>query len=159
MSDGQPRRPQDVTWEQLRDGAEASWPVEGPSSQGGTTLYLYRGRHFLVGYGEHSSLPGGAEEILSSRADDSAGFPPALAEGHAAGCRHDDWRDSVWWRHAGCLLEVQGRVVRLFESAEPVWTCSVESFLDAASREQADVLGRLGPAVLDEALRRARSKR
>ena len=75
MSDGQPRRPQDVTWEQLRDGAEASWPVEGPSSQGGTTLYLYRGRHFLVGYGEHSSLPGGAEEILSSRADDSRRSP------------------------------------------------------------------------------------
>jgi len=155
-----PRRFQDVTWAQLRDGAEASWPLEGPSSQGGTTLYLYRGRHFVVGYGEHSSLPGGAEQILSSRPDDSGGFPPVVAGGHAAGCRHDEWRDAVWWRHKGCLLEVQAGVVRLFERAEPVWTCTVETFIRAASPQQTDVLDRLGPAVLDEALRcasRARS--
>jgi hypothetical protein len=148
----------DVTWEQIRDGAEASWPLEGPSSQGGTTLYLYRGRHFVVGYGEHSSLPGGAEQILSSRPDDNAGFPPALAGGHAAGCRHDRWRNADWWQNGSWLLELQGATLRLFEATEVVWTCSVERFAPG-SPERADVLGRLGPAVLDEALRCAsRSK-
>jgi len=160
MNDDGHTRPQDVTWAELRDGAEASWPLEGRSSQGGTTLYLCRGRHFVVGYGEHSSLPGGAEQILSSRPADSGGFPPAVAGGYAAECRHDDWRHTVWWQHKGCLLEVQAGVVRLFEKAEPVWTCPAESFLRAASPLQAEVLDRLGPAVLDEALRCAtRSRR
>jgi hypothetical protein len=153
MPDGPLPSPHDVTWEQLRDGAEASWPLEGPSSQGGTTLYCYRGWLFVVGYGEHSALPGGAEQILSSRPDDAAGFPPALPDGHAAGCVHDEWRGADWWRHRTCLLELQGGVLRLFERAEPVWTCPAETLLRDDSAERADVLGRLGPAVLDEALR------
>jgi hypothetical protein len=142
-----------VTWDELRKGAEASWPLEGPNSQGGTTLYRYRGRLFVVGYGERSSLPGGAEQILSSRPDDTAGFPPPLEGGHVAGCRHDTWRGADWWRHGTCLLEVQEDAVHLFESAKPVWTCPTESFVQADSPQQADVLRRLGPAVLDEALR------
>jgi len=152
MSDDHLSSAGDVTWAQIRDGAEGSWPLEGPSSHGGTTLYRFRGRLFVVGYGESSSLPGGAEQILGSRPDDSGGFPPAMAGGHTAGCRHDRWRNADWWQNGRWLLERQEGTLRLLEAAEVVWTCSVERFAPG-SPERDDVLRHLGPAVLDEALR------
>ena len=148
-----PLRPEDVTWEELRRNAEASWPLIGPSSQGGTTLYRYEGRLFTVGYGEHSSLPGGAEQVIAAGPDNTPGFPPRMPDGHAAGCRHEPHRDCDWWMHHTCLFRIQRGEARLFENAREVWTCPVEAFSWPDSPQRADVLRRLGPAVLDEALR------
>ena len=74
----------EVTWDELRQRAEASWPLE-TRSRGGTALYRYGGRLYVVGYGESSSLPGGAEQVLEVRPDNLPGFAPLMEGGHAAG--------------------------------------------------------------------------
>jgi hypothetical protein len=51
-------RPEDVTWEELRQHAEGHWRLTGP---GGRDLYRYKGQLFIVGYGDYGSLPDGAE--------------------------------------------------------------------------------------------------
>ena len=145
--------PDDVTWEELRRNAEGSWPLVAPHSHGGTTLYRYQGQLFTVGYGDYSSLPGGAEQVIAARPDNTPGFPPAMDDGHAAGCRHQPHWESDWWTHGRLLLRIQHGTVHLFEQASPVWTCSLEAFGRPDSPQRADVSRRLGPAVLDEALR------
>jgi hypothetical protein len=57
MTEGADRRA--VTWEELRQHAEGHWRLKGPNSQGGTTLYRYRARLYVVGYGDFGPLPGG----------------------------------------------------------------------------------------------------
>ena len=146
-------RPEDVTWQQLREADEGSWRLTGPSSQGGTTLYRYKGQLFTVGYGDHSSLPGGAEQVIGVRPDNTPGFPPLMGDGHAAGCSHEPHWDSDWWMHRTCLLKIQHGAVQLFQDAKEVWSCSVEAFARDDSPQRAHVLRLLGPAVLGEALR------
>jgi hypothetical protein len=159
MDPDRPRsRPQDVTWQQLREGTEGSWRLTGPNSQGGTSLYRYEGQLFTVGYGEHSSLPGGAEQVIAVRPDNNPGFPPLMDDGHAAGCCHEPHWDSDWWMHRTSLLRIQHGVVRLFVSANEVWSCSVEAFAEPGSPQGTHVLDLLGPAVSEEA-RRCASRR
>jgi hypothetical protein len=146
------------TWEELRKNAEGWWLLVWPHSHGGTTLYRYRGRLFTVGYGDYSSLPGGAEQILDSRPDNTPGFPPAMDDGHAAGCRHEPHRDTDRWLNGTRELRIERRSVEVSESAELLWRCSVESFVRTDSPQRDDVLHRFGPAVLDEALRCARAR-
>ncbi|HLA79837.1 MAG TPA: hypothetical protein VJU18_19855 [Vicinamibacteria bacterium] len=153
-----PPRPEDLTWDELREHAEGNWRLTGPNSQGGTRLYRYQGRLFVVGYGDHSSLPGGAEQVIAVRPDNTPGFAPLLEGGHAAGCCHDPHWDSDWWAHRTFLLKIQRGVVRLFEDANETWNCPLEAFTRPGSPQGADVLAKLGPAVLDEALRCARAR-
>jgi hypothetical protein len=146
--------PGDVTWQDLKEHGEGEWALIGPSSQGGTTLYRYRGQLYTVGYGEYSSLPGGAEQVIGWRPDeDTTGFPPALEHGHVAGCRHEPHWGTDRWQHRTALLRIERGTVQLHQRAREVWSCSAEEFGRADSREAADVLRLLGPAVLDEALR------
>ena len=146
-------RPEDVTFEELRRNAEGRWRLEGPSSGGGRSLYRYKGQLFVVGYGDHSALPGGAEQVIGVLPDNTPGFPPRMADGHAAGCAHEEhWRWD-WWTHGPCLLRVQPDVVQLFEAGEPTWTCPLPSFVAPGSPQRSDVLRLMGPAVLDEAVR------
>jgi hypothetical protein len=145
--------PEDVTWEELRQHAEASWRLTGPNSKGGTSLYRYRGRLFVVGYGESSPRPDGAEQVLGELPDNTPGFPPALAGGHAAGCAHERHWDWDWWLHRTFLLRVESQAVTLWETGRQTWTCALEAFARPDSSEGADVLHKLGPNVLDEALR------
>lgn len=146
-------RPEDVTWEELNEHAEGSWRLTGPNSQGGTTLYRYRGQLFTVGYGDYSSLPGGAEEVIAVRPDNTPGFPPIMEGGHAAGCAHEQHWDWDWWVHKGYLLRIENDGAWLFENANETWNCPLEAFVRKDSSQRGDVLSRLGPAVLDEALR------
>ncbi len=150
--------PGGVTWEDLRQRAEGHWRLTGPNSQGGTTLYRYRGRLYLVGYGERSSLPGGAEQVIDEMPDNTPGFPPLMASGHAAGCAHEPHFDWDWWQHGTLLLKIHQGTVRLHDGGEEAWSCSLESFLAPDSPPRDDVRRRLGPAVLDEALRVARRR-
>jgi hypothetical protein len=149
-----------VIWDELRQHAEASWPLK-TNSQGGKTLYRYVGHLYVVGYGEFSSLPGGAEQILEVRPDNLPGFAPLMDGGHAAGCRHERHWDWDWWTHRGFLLRVENGVVRLYQDAKEAWTCPLDEFMRPGSPRHEDVLRKLGPAVADEALRCAtvRAKR
>ena len=137
----------------MRDGAEGSWRLTGPNAGGGTTLYRYKGQLFVVGYGDHSSLPGGAEQVIATRPDNTPGFPPLMADGHAAGCHHDPHWDSDWWMHRTILLKVQHGSVRLYANAIEVWRCSVDAFTRPGSPQGIQVLTMMGQAVQDEALR------
>lgn len=145
-----PPGPEGVTWEELKESAEASWRLTGPNSKGGTRLYRYKGQLFTVGYGECSSLPGGAEQILGARPDNTPGFPPLIGLGHAAGCAHEP--DHDWWMHVTCLLRLDRGGVQLFEGGRELWSCPLPAFLRASSTQRADVLRRMGPVVLDELL-------
>jgi hypothetical protein len=148
-----PPGPGDVTWDELRRHAEGSWRLTGPNSQGGTTLYRYKGRLFTVAYGDCSSLPGGAEEVVAARPDNTPGFAPLMEDGHAAGCAHEAHWDWDWWAHRIFLLRIERDAVRLYESGDEAWSCALAAFVRAGSPQQGDVLAKLGPAVLDEALR------
>jgi hypothetical protein len=145
--------PAKVTWEELRQHAEASWRLEGPNSAGGKTLYRYQGRLFVVGYGDFSSLPGGAEQVIGERPDNTPGFPPDVGGGHAAGCAHEKHWDWDWWLHKTCLLRVQNDDVILYEDAKEAWRCPLPAFAREDSPRRQDVLRKLGPVVLDEAVR------
>ena len=151
-------RPEDVTWEELRQHAEGHWRLTGPNSGGGTDLYRYKGQLFIVGYGDYGSLPDGAEQVIGVRPDNTPGFPPMMADGHAAGCAHEPHWDSDWWLHHTGLLRMQHGTVWLFEDARETWSCPLEEFVRAGSTQAEDVLRKLGPAVLDEALRCARQR-
>lgn len=153
-----PLRPEDVPFEELRRHAEGSWRLVGPNSQGGTTLYRYKGQLFVVGYGEHSSLPGGAEQVIGVRPDNTPGYPPAMEGGHAAGCAHEPHFAWDWWQHRSWLLKLHRGRVLLYEKGEQAWSCTLDEFRRAGSPQQAEVLGKLGPAVLDEALRCAAAR-
>jgi hypothetical protein len=146
-------RPEDVTWEELNSAGEGSWPLTGPNSHGGTTLYRYKGQLFTVGYGDDSSLPGGAEQVIAVRPDNTPGFPPWVGGGHAAGCRHEAHFGWDWWLHRTRLLRVEAAVVQLSVDGKEVWSCPLATFARPDSQQQADILRLLGPAVLDEALR------
>jgi hypothetical protein len=152
-------RPEEVTWDQLKNGAEGSWRLTGPSSQGGTRLYRYRGHLFTVGYGDHSSLPGGAEQVIAVRPDNTPGFPPVMDDGHAAGCCQEPHWDSDWWMHRTSLLKIQRGVARLFESGSETWSCSVAAFAEPGSPQGTHVLEVMGPAVAEEARRCATQRR
>jgi hypothetical protein len=152
-------RPEDVTWEQLRESAEGSWRLIGPNSQGGTRLYRYQGQLYTVGYGDYSSLPGGAEQVIAARPDNTPGFPPFMGDGHAAGCCHEPRWDSDWWMHRTFLLKMQQGMVWFFESAIEVWSCSVEAFLQPGAPQETHILDRMGPAVAEEARRCAARRR
>ena len=145
-------RPEDVTWEELRQHGEGGWRLEGPNSGGGKSLYRYKGQLFIVGYGDYGSLPDGAEQVIGVLPDNTPGFPPMMASGHAAGCCHDAW-DHDWWSHKLFLLRIERGQVQLFESAKETWSCPLEAFVREDSPQSADVLGKLGPAVHEEALR------
>jgi hypothetical protein len=145
--------PEDVTWEELRQHAEGSWRLTGPDSQGGTSLYRYKGRLFTVAYGDHSSLPGGAEQVVAVRPDNNPGFAPLMDGGHAAGCAHEAHWDWDWWLHHVHLLRVANTVVTLYQSGEETWHCPLEVFARPGSSQREDVLRTMGPAVLDEAVR------
>jgi hypothetical protein len=82
-------RPEDVTWDELRRNAQGHWRLVGPNSGGGRTLYRYKGQLFVVGYGDHSALPGGAEQVIGVLPDNNPGFAPRMPDGHAAGCAHE----------------------------------------------------------------------
>jgi hypothetical protein len=155
---GDPLRPEDVTWEELRQHAEGSWRLLGPNSGGGTTLYRYKGQLFVVGYGDHSSLPGGAEQVIGVLPDNTPGFPPLMESGHAAGCAHERHFDWDWWQHGTLLLRVQRDGVLLYEDGKESWTCPLQQFLQADSPRRAEVLRKLGPAVLEEALQCAAAR-
>jgi hypothetical protein len=142
-----------VTWDELRDHAEGRWRLTGPNSQGGTTLYRYKGRLFTVAYGDCSSLPGGAEQVIAAREDNNPGFAPMMDDGHAAGCDHEAHWDWDWWGHRTFLLRVENHAVRLYESGDEAWSCPLEAFVRPDSPRRAEVAATLGPAVLDEALR------
>ena len=146
-------RPEDVTWEELRNNAEGSWRLVGPNSGGGRTLYRYKGQLFVVGYGDHSALPGGAEQVIGVLPDNNPGFAPRMPDGHAAGCAHEAHWNWDWWGHALCLLRVQPDGVQLYQAGEETWTCSLQSFVAPDSAQRSDVLRLMGPVVLDEALR------
>jgi len=150
--------PDGVGWDDLRQHAEGHWRLTGPNSQGGTTVYRYRGRLYVVGYGEHSSLPGGAEQVIGVLPDNTPGYPPLMADGHAAGCAHEPHFDWDWWQHGTLLLKIDAGAVRLHERGEEAWTCSLASFLAPDSPPRDDVRRRFGPAVLDEAFRVARRR-
>ena len=147
----------EVTWDELRQRAEASWPLE-TRSRGGTALYRYGGRLYVVGYGESSSLPGGAEQVLEVRPDNLPGFAPLMEGGHAAGCRHERRWDWDWWTHRGFLLRVENEAVRLYEDARESWACPLGEFTRPGSPRREDVVRKLGPAVADEALRCATAR-
>lgn len=146
-------RPEDVSWEELKDHAEASWRLEGPNSGGGRSLYRYKGQLFVVGYGDHSTLPGGAEQVIGVRPDNTPGFPPRMADGHAAGCAHERHFDWDWWMHHTSLLKVQNDAVRLYKEGTEAWSCPLEAFVQPGSPQGEEVLRTLGPAVFDEAQR------
>ena len=146
-------RPEDVTWEELRDHGEGRWRLTGPNSGGGTDLYRYKGQLFIVGYGDYGSLPDGAEKVIGVLPDNTPGFPPMMASGHAAGCTHDPPPGSDWWMHGVCLLRMQHDTVQLFENAKETWSCPLDAFVREGSPYSQDVLRKLGPAVLEEALR------
>lgn len=148
-----PSLPFGVSWQELRERAEGSWKLKGPSSQGGTSVYRYRGQLFIVGYGEYSSLPGGAEQVIGVRADNTPGFPPVMGDGHAAGCTHAPHFDLDSWSHRTCLLMIHHGAVQLFQDAREVWSCPVKAWVQPESAHRAEVLDLFGPAVLDEALR------
>jgi len=151
--------PQDVTWEELCRHAEGHWCLTGPNSHGGTTAYRYKGQLFIVGYGDDSSLPGGAEQVIGVRPDNTPGFPPAWDGGHAAGCHHvrewewDSWTDSVRF------LLIQRGIVLFFDGGNEQWTSPVDEVLSPESARRDDVLRTLGPAVFDELLRCAARQR
>jgi hypothetical protein len=153
------------TWEELKQGTEGHWRLIGPDSGGGTTLYRYRGQLFVVGYGDHSSLPGGAEQVIGVLPDNTPGFAPLMNNGHAAGCFHQKWFSSSShgkglrhsWDHALCVLTVfQGRV-DLFEKGEQVLTCLAKTFAQEGSEQSLKVLELMGPNVMAEAQRCAAS--
>jgi hypothetical protein len=147
-----------VTYRELRARAEGSWKLEGPSSKGGTDVYRYRGRLFIVGYGESSPLPDGAEEVIGVRADNTPGFPPAMDGGHAAGCTHSRPFESDSWGHRTSLLMIHRGLVQLFQDAREVWTCPIDAWAEPGSEYRAKVLEVFGPAVLEEAVRCARGR-
>lgn len=156
MADPDPPRPLgpgDVTWDELREHAEGRWRLTGPNSQGGTTLYRYKGRLFTVAYGDCSSLPGGAEQVIAAREDNNPGFAPMMDGGHAAGCAHEEHWNWDWWLHRTFLLRVENGAVRFYKGGKDRWSCSLEVFVQAGSPQREDVLSTMGPAVLDEALR------
>ncbi len=45
------------------EGDERRFPLWGPCSGGGESIVVRNARVFVVGYGDASSLPGGAEEL------------------------------------------------------------------------------------------------
>jgi hypothetical protein len=145
----------EMSWQELRRHAEGHWRLLGPNSQGGTTLYRYRGRLYVVGYGEYSPLPGGSEHVIGVLPDNTPGFPPAMAGGHAAGCAHEPHFGWDWWQHGTLILKVQSDGVRLSEGGRESWSCSLGEFTREGSPRRADVLAKLGPVVLDEAARSA----
>lgn len=150
------------TWDELKRGAEGHWRLVGPNSGGGTTLYRYRGQLFVVGYGDHSSLPGGAEQVIGVLPDNTPGFAPLMDNGHAAGCFHQPWsvggeelRHS--WEHAGCFLTVFRGRVDLSAHGEQVFVCPVATFAQENSEQSLKVLEVMGPNVMVEAQRWARA--
>jgi hypothetical protein len=144
--------PEDVTWEELRLHAEGNWTMTGPDSGGGKTLYRYKGQLFIVGYGDESSLPGGAEQVIGVGPDNTPGFPPRWGNGHTGGCHHI--RDWEWdsWSDRGRFLRIEKGTVHYLDGENELWTCPVEEVLRPESRRREDVLRVLGPAVLDEML-------
>jgi hypothetical protein len=153
-----PLGPHDVSFEELRQHAEGCWRLTGPDSHGGTTLYRYEGQLFVVGYGERSALPGGAEQVLSTLPDNSPGFPPSMGGGHVAGCAHEVRWKHDWWQHRTLLLRVDAELVSFSEAGREAWACPTAEFLRAATTRHEDVRRAFGPAVLDEALRCARER-
>jgi len=142
-----------VTWEELRQHAEGSWRLTGPDSSGGKDIYRYKGQLFIVGYGDYGDLPGGAEKVIGVMPDNTPGFPPMMPSGHAAGCRHDGNGGSDWWLHRTGLLSMREDTVSFFEDAKETWSCPLQAFVEPGSTRAEDVLRKLGPAVLEEALR------
>lgn len=154
-----PLSPQDVTWDVLRHHAEGHWTFTGPNSHGGTMVYRYKGHLFIVGFGDDSSLPGGAEQVVGVRPDNTPGFPPAMDDGHAAGCHHV--RDWEWdsWTDRGRFLRIERGTVHFLDGENELWACPVDEILCPESSRREDVLRALGPAVLDELLRCATRQR
>jgi hypothetical protein len=152
-TDDRPFSPRHVPWEELRDYCEQRWGIEGPNSGGGKTLYRYKGHLFTVGYGDWSSLPGGAEEVVSIQPDNTPGFPPWIDGGHTACCLHHRHTDADYWCDRGASLHMEKTHARLSDAGVDLWTCPLEAFLLPHAPEQNDVARLLGPAVLEEAVR------
>ena len=146
-------RPEDVTWEELRTKGEGHWRLEGPNSGGGRNLYRYKGQLFVVGYGDHSDLPGGAEQVIGVLPDNTPGFAPRMPNGHAAGCSHETHWNWDWWLHALYLLRVHDGGVQLWQAGEETWSCSLQAFHAPESPRCSEVLRLMGPAVMEEAVR------
>jgi hypothetical protein len=85
--------------------------------------------------------------------DNTPGFAPKMADGHAAGCAHEAHWNWDWWLHGTYLLRVQASGAQLYQAGNETWARPLEAFLAPDSPEQADVLRLMGPAVLDEAVR------
>jgi len=152
-----PLRPEDVSWEELRQNAEGSWRLEGPNSSGGTRLYRYRGQLFIVGYGDHSPAPGGAERVIATLPDNSPGFPPEMSDGHPAGCWHHRDGTAHSWTHGVHLLLLGERAAELFVDGRSQWSCPPAELARPDSPARAEVLRLMGPAVLADACRCADS--
>ncbi len=53
-----------TTYVEIARRAQREWPLWGPNSGGGETVYLVDGRVYWVAYGDAAQTPSGAEEIV-----------------------------------------------------------------------------------------------